>query len=69
MNRLPQMRSLFHVSILLFALAFVTSAHAQPGCANGCGVPAPEIDPSLGAGALAFLAGTVLVIRGQRKRL
>ena len=28
----------------------------------------PEIDPSMGAGALALLGGAVMVIRGRRKR-
>jgi hypothetical protein len=27
----------------------------------------PEIDPGLGVGALAFLGGAILVIRGRRK--
>ena len=31
------------------------------------GFPAPEIDASTGAAALALLAGGVLVIRGRRK--
>ena len=27
----------------------------------------PEIDPSMGAGALALLGGAVMVLRGRRK--
>ena len=30
-------------------------------------IQAPEVDPSMGAGALAFVAGAILVIRGRRK--
>jgi hypothetical protein len=29
--------------------------------------PVPEIDPGMGAGALALLGGVILVIRGRRK--
>jgi hypothetical protein len=28
----------------------------------------PEIDPSMGAGALVLLGGAIMVIRGRRKR-
>jgi hypothetical protein len=30
--------------------------------------PVPEIDPAMGAGALALLGGAVMVIRGRRVR-
>jgi hypothetical protein len=29
--------------------------------------PVPEIDPGMGAGALAFLAGAIMVVRGRKK--
>jgi hypothetical protein len=32
------------------------------------GAPVPEIDPSGAPGALALLAGALLVIRGRRRR-
>ena len=31
-------------------------------------VPTPEIDPASGASALALLAGTVVMIRGRRRK-
>jgi hypothetical protein len=31
------------------------------------GPTTPEIDPGLGVGALAFLGGAIMVIRGRRK--
>jgi hypothetical protein len=32
------------------------------------GLPAPEIDPGMGIGALALLGGAIMVIRGRAKR-
>ena len=29
-------------------------------------VPVPEIDPGMGAGALALISGAILVIRGRK---
>ncbi len=31
-------------------------------------VMVPEIDPSMGAGAFAFLGGAIMVIRGRAKK-
>ncbi len=35
---------------------------------GGGGGGAPEIDPAMGMGALAFLSGAILVIRGRVRR-
>ncbi len=34
----------------------------------GTSIPAPEISPASGVGALALVSGALLVIRGRRKR-
>lgn len=47
-------------AVLALTLAFSPISHAAPA--------APEIDPSMGAGALALLGGAVMVIRGRRRR-
>ena len=38
------------------------------GAVAACMASVPEIDPASGGSALALLAGTLLVIRGQRKK-
>jgi hypothetical protein len=50
----------------VFAVAVTTmiASHAL----FAVGLPTtPEIDPGMGLGALAFLGGAVMVIRGRRK--
>jgi hypothetical protein len=48
------------VAIFLIVLGLATPAYG--------GIPVPEIDPGSGAGALALLAGAVLMITGRRGR-
>jgi hypothetical protein len=45
------------------ALLMVCSSMAFAGAAN-----VPEIDPSTGAGALALVAGGLVVLRARRRR-
>ncbi len=59
--------------VLTLMLGAYPHAHAQGGCATGgvgCGSApsAPEIDPSLGTGAIALLGGVVLLVRSRRKQ-
>ena len=56
------MKSFTKISI---ALAMITLA-ATSTCFAAIN-PVPEIDPSMGAGALALLGGAVMVLRGRRK--
>ena len=35
---------------------------------NAFAVPVPEIDPAMGTGALALIAGAIVVIRGRVRR-
>jgi hypothetical protein len=53
------MRTIAATVVVLFAL--VGSALAGPA------LPAPEIDPSSGLGAIAMVAGVVLIMRGRRR--
>ncbi len=48
------------VALVLFGIGAGVAAMAGPGV--------PEIDPASGASALALLAGTVVLIRGRRRR-
>ena len=47
----------------LLAVAAVTLMVSHAAFAT----PAPEIDPGMGAGALALVGSAILVIRGRRK--
>jgi hypothetical protein len=47
-------------AVLALTLAATTVSFAAP-------VSTPEIDPSMGAGALALLGGAVMVIRGRKR--
>jgi len=49
---------------LILAVSAVTLVAAHSSFAM---FVVPEIDPGLGVGALAFLGGAILVIRGRRK--
>ena len=51
------LRSLFALTLL--ALAVQTAAMAAPSAV-------PEIDPASAGGAIALLAGVVLMVRGRR---
>jgi MYXO-CTERM domain-containing protein len=58
------------LALLVLVLGVATRVQAQSGCTTGntgCSTTAPEIDPSLGAGGAALLAGAILVIRGRRR--
>lgn len=52
------MTKLFGMMVVLAGMATALMA----------GNPAPEVDASTGAAALALLAGGVLVLRGRRKK-
>ncbi len=61
------------VAVLTFLLVASPHARAQGGCdtgGTGCGSTpsAPEIDPSLGTGAIALLGVSILLIRSRRKQ-
>ena len=55
-------RQLLAVVVITF-IATHTAFAGIPGGGGG----APEIDPAMGMGALAFLGGAILVIRGRVK--
>jgi hypothetical protein len=59
---------LFRQLLAAVAITLIAThvAHAGIPCTENCG-GAPEIDPSMGVGALAFLGGAILVIRGRFK--
>ncbi len=54
-------------SSVRFSLAVLTLMIFACGRSYGVPGPTPEIDPSMGAGGLALLGGTILLIRGRRK--
>lgn len=55
-------------SILAVLLVTFIAAHpAFAGLPDPGGGNVPEIDPQMGMGAIAFLGGVVLVIRGRIK--
>ena len=54
------MKALVRNGLSVLLVAFVAYHHAQA-------TPVPEIDPTMGVGALALLGGAVMVIRGRRK--
>jgi hypothetical protein len=73
MMKLARMSSLLSCTVALIVMfgAFAHS-HAQSGCdtgGTGCGsaASAPEIDPSLGTGAIALLGGAIFLVRSRRK--
>jgi hypothetical protein len=47
------------IALVLLSIGAGVAAMAQP---------VPEIDPASGASALALLAGTIVVIRGRRRK-
>jgi hypothetical protein len=60
-------------AVLTFMLVAFPHARAQGGCdtgGTGCGsaASAPEIDPSLGTGAIALLGGAIFLVRSRRKQ-
>lgn len=71
MNRLDRFSFLCAAPVLLvLVLALPVRSHAQGGCLNGgsggC-TSVPEIDPSLGGGGLALVAGAAVVVRARRR--
>ena len=48
-------------------LAFIATHPAFAGLPDPGGGNVPEIDPQMGMGALAFLGGVIMVIRGRAK--
>lgn len=57
------MKSIVRNLSALLAVTLVASHHAF-ACVPVAAVT-PEIDPSMGSGALALLAGAIMVIRGR----
>jgi len=62
-------------AVLFLTLLSVAVGHSQDKNGGPCGfgtghacVDAPEINPAMGAGALALIGGVVMVIRGRRKK-
>jgi len=53
------------LAVLLVTLIATHSSFAGLPDPGGGGVP--EIDPAMGTGAIAFLGGIILVIRGRTK--
>jgi hypothetical protein len=49
-------------------MALILAGFSGFAFAGGIAPPAPEIGPASGAGAVALLAGAILVIRGRRKK-
>jgi len=55
--------------LAVMVMLLITTHPAFAGIPDGGGGGgAPEIDPAVGMGALAFLSGAILVIRGRVKR-
>ena len=58
----------FYRQFLAVLVILLIATHpAFAGIPDGGGGGAPEIDPAMGMGALAFLGGAILVIRGRMK--
>jgi hypothetical protein len=62
------------LAVLFATLLTVAAGHSQDKNGRACGfgtghacADTPEINPAMGAGALAFIGGVVMVIRGRRK--
>jgi hypothetical protein len=51
------------LSVFSVVLLIVVAAHAK---CDSC-VPAPEIDPAMGLGALALIGGVAATLRGRRR--
>jgi hypothetical protein len=58
----------FRQFLAVMAIMLIATHGAYAGIPDGGGGGAPEIDPSMGMGALAFLSGAILVIRGRIRR-
>jgi hypothetical protein len=56
----------FRHLLAVMVITLITTHAAFAGIPSGGG-GAPEIDPAMGMGALAFLGGAILVIRGRVK--
>jgi hypothetical protein len=54
--------------LAVMVIILIATHAANAGIPDGGGGGAPEIDPSMGMGALAFLAGAIMVIRGRIRR-
>ncbi len=55
----------FRQFLAVLVITLVATYPAFAGIPDGGGGGAPEIDPSMGMGALAFIGGAILVIRGR----
>jgi len=56
------MKHFFRTALAVIAVTLAVSSVSYAGAA-----PVPEIDPAMGAGALALLGGAIMVIRGRRR--
>jgi hypothetical protein len=71
MNRLT--RNLLAVAVFTFVASHTSFAGPipdRPPCFFCWGDPhaVPEIDPAMGAGALALIGGAIMVIRGRSRK-
>jgi hypothetical protein len=57
----------FRQLLTVLVITLIATHAAFAGIPTGGGGGAPEIDPAMGMGALAFLSGAILVIRGRVK--
>ena len=57
----------FRHLLAVLVITLIASHAAFAGIPDTGGGGAPEIDPAMGMGALAFLGGAILVIRGRIK--
>jgi hypothetical protein len=55
----------FRQLLAVLAITLIATHTAFAGIPGGDGGGAPEIDPAMGMGALAFIGGAILVIRGR----
>ncbi|HUD22695.1 MAG TPA: hypothetical protein VMQ60_07610 [Acidobacteriaceae bacterium] len=58
----------FRQFLAVLVITLIATHAAYAGIPDGGGGGAPEIDPAMGMGALAFLSGAILVIRGRIRR-
>jgi hypothetical protein len=61
-------------AVLFLSFLSVAVGHSQDKNGGACGLgthhacaDTPEINPAMGAGALALIGGVVMVIRGRRR--
>jgi hypothetical protein len=61
------MKNLVRSFLAVLVVTLISSHASLAACSvDTCGV-APEIDPAMGAGALALVGGAIMVIRGRAR--